>query len=279
MAEKQQSEVHELQRETEGNLWSQPDIGFQWVRGDLDYVANPAIIFECYNYEWGDLKRRVIDILSKARKASGAPVSLYARSRNFTEAELLGALAGLANAYPEVPVLLHCFGLDGLREIQRVSKAKVLVNYVSGERWALHGILDVLANRPLPVVVQTIGDEGIPRDVAGRMKVVEGVWRELEAIGLSRSEVYVDALSPSLCALPETLKVSLSTVEAAKREGFRTILWPANAGLGHPHRQVVGSAFVSLAMRQGLDVAVVRASDHELVVCMDTILKLRGDSQ
>ena len=53
----------------------------------------------------------------------------------------------------------------------------------------------------------------------------------IEPIGIARSDIYVDGLTPPMGTLPFPLQISIETVAAAKEAGFSTILWPANAAL------------------------------------------------
>lgn len=238
--------------------------GCQVVRGDLDYVASQTVIRDCFYFDWADWESKIHNTLEAAR-IEGAPlVSLYARSRALSEAELLRRLSCAANNYPDVGVLFHFFNVEGMTRALDIYQGRPLINYVSGERWALARMLPMLKRHPVPVVVQPVGDMGIPLTAAARMEIVLRVADALEPIGIDPQDIYVDSLTPAIGMLPCPLEVSVETIAAAKEAGFRTILWPANAGLGYPDGEIAAATYAAMAVRAGLDLAVVASVDRLL---------------
>lgn len=254
------------------------DLGCRVLAGDLDYVANPRVIRECYDDGWDAWARRVSTILDRAESAGAAGVSLYARSRRLGEADLLERVAALAARRPQQQCLLHFLDAETPSRIARASRVLPTLNHVSGESWVLAQLSSTFGEQPFPVVVQPIGDAGIPQTVAGRMQIIERVAHVLDGLGVPREQIHVDALSPAHGVLPYPLRVSLDLICAAKRAGFSTILWPANAGLGHPRRDVIAATYAALAVQAGLDWAVVALSDRPLLAAIAAANQLNGRS-
>lgn len=234
------------------------------VRGDLDYVASQSILRSCFELRWDDWEQKIREVLDAARTESLPMVSLYARARGIGEAELLTSLARAANDYPDVAALFHFFSVEGMARALDVYRGRPLINYISGERWALDRTLPMLRQHPVPVVVQPIDDAGIPATAAARIEVAMRVADMIEPIGIARSDIYVDGLTPPIGTLPFPLEISIETIAAAKEAGFSTILWPANAGLGCPTGVMAAGAYAALAVQAGLDLAVVASSDQFL---------------
>lgn len=177
---------------------------------------------------------------------------------------MLRRLSCAANNYPDVGVLFHFFNVEGMTHALDIYQGRPLINYVSGERWALARVLPMLKRHPVSVVVQPVGDMGIPLTATARMEIVLRVADALESVGIDPQDIYVDGLTPALGMLPCPLEVSVETIAAAKEAGFRTILWPANAGLGHPDGEIVAATYAAMAVRAGLDLAVVAPADRVL---------------
>ena len=234
------------------------------VRGDLDYVASQTILRNCFGLRWNDWEQKIREVLAASRTESLPMASLYARARGIGEAELLTSLARAANDYTDVGALFHFFSVEGMARALDVYKGRPLINYISGERWALDRVLPMLRQYPVPVVVQPIDDAGIPATSAARIEVAMRVADMIEPIGIARSDIYVDGLTPPMGTLPFPLQISIETVAAAKEAGFSTILWPANAALGCPAGVMAAGAYAALAVQAGLDLAVVASSDQFL---------------
>ncbi|TKJ34889.1 chorismate mutase [Blastococcus sp. CCUG 61487] len=234
----------------------------QLVAGELDYVTDPSLIRQQFHLSVDDRVRLFHECFARASEQGAAMVSLFARSADEREEDLLPRLVEVANDYPHVGLLLNFFDERALSAALARYRGKPLVNYVSGERRKLEQVLKAVGDHPCALVLQPIGDEGMPDSVAGRMKVIEGVLRTIEGAGLSSTDIVVDALSPSHHVLPSSLRVSLGTLAEASRLGLRTIIWPENAGLGHPEGGSVVAAYIALAVHAGLDLAVLNSNNH-----------------
>jgi 5-methyltetrahydrofolate--homocysteine methyltransferase len=251
-------------RSPQGSIKGLTVRGCKVLRGDLDYVANQRVIRDCFDFGWGDWERKIRNTLEAARSEVTPLVSLYARTRGLGEAELLERLSRTANDYPDVGVLFHFFDAEGMSHALDIYRGRPLINYVSGEHWALDRALPLLRRHPVPIVAQPIGDMGIPPTATARMEIILHIADDLERVGLDRQDIYVDGLTPALGMLHFPLQVSIETIAAAKEAGFRTILWPANAGLGQPDGKVIAAAYAAMAVQAGLDLAVVALTDTVL---------------
>lgn len=247
------------------------------VRGDLDYVANQTILRNCFELKWDEWEQKIRSVLDAARADNLPMASLYARARGISEIELLASLAQLANNYPDVSVLFHFFNVEGMARALDVYHGRPLINYISGERWALERVLPMLRNYPVSVVIQPIDDAGIPATATARVEVAMRVADIIEPFGIDRGNIYIDGLTPSIETLPFPLQVSIETISVAKEAGFRTILWPANAGLGCATGTMAAGAYAALAVQAGLDLAVVASSDRYLIdIIKNANLILKG---
>jgi 5-methyltetrahydrofolate--homocysteine methyltransferase len=235
------------------------------ILGDLDYLADPALIRRHYGDGWATWESHAIHALRTSRKLSENFVSLYARVRGMTEAETLMKLVTLANEFPDVQVLLHHFDYAAALPALAACHHRPLLSYVSGESWVQPHIERLAgAHRPR-LVVQPVDDSGIPDNAADRLAIAEAIYERCAPYGMTRADLYVDALSPAEGSLPFPLEVSVETVHLAHASGFETIAWPGNAGLGRADRDVVASDFAARLVEAGLSHAVVAMQDGALL--------------
>lgn len=235
------------------------------VKGDLDYIANQMIIRNCFYYGWDRWEKKIKKTFDDAIHKGMPLVSLYARSSDLYEIELLRKLSNIANHYLDIGVLFHFFNVEAISQALDIYLGRPLINYVSGEKWALARVLPLLERHQVPVVVQPIGDRGIPLTSDARMEIILHVSETLKEVGINSQDIYVDPLSPAINMIPCSLNVSLETIAKAKIAGFRTIAWPANVGLGHPNGKSMAATFAAIAVNSGLDLAVVSSDDIEVL--------------
>ncbi len=240
------------------------NLGCKVILGDFDYVAKPTIIRDCFEFTWNEWESKINYLLKTIDPKITPLVSLYARVRGVQEAQLLEQLSHVANNYPDLGVLFHFFDVEAMSRALDIYRGRPLINYVSGEKWALERILPLLKRHPVPIVIQPIGDMGIPPTVNERMEIIQHIANTFTRVGIDRRDIYVDGLTPALGTLEFSLQVSLKTITAAKEAGFETILWPANAGLGHPDGKFIAATYAAMAVQAGLDLAVVASADREI---------------
>jgi 5-methyltetrahydrofolate--homocysteine methyltransferase len=235
------------------------------ILGDLDYLADPALICRHYDEDWSAWSARAIQALRAGGKVAGRFVSLYARVRGMTEAETLMNLVTLSNEFPNVQLLLHHFDSEAALPALAVCRQRPLLSYVSGESWVQAHIERLASTGRQRLVVQPVDDRGIPDKAADRLAIAEAVYERCAPHGMPRADLYVDALSPSDGALAFPLEVSVETVRMARANGFETIAWPGNAGLGHADRDVVAGDFATRLVKAGLTHAVVALHDSAVL--------------
>ena len=251
------------------------------VLGDLDYIAEPGLIPRRYDDgwpAWESLARRTLALAREQGDVHGIPhVSLYARVRGVPEQAVLERLLGVADEFPEVPVLLHHFDTNAAMAALATTSRRPMLSYVSAESWALPLLERLLARHRPRLVVQPVDDRGIAATARERLDIVEGLYERIAPAGLAREDVVVDVLSPALGALPFPLRVSVETAALARARGFSTIAWPVNAGLGLGTRAgAVARGYATSLVDAGLDFAVVSSRDTALVEAIAVANALKG---
>ena len=248
---------------------------FGVIAGDVDYVTDPHIIPRDYHLSISERKELFQSVINGAGQANVRRVSLYARGDGCSEADLLLMMVDVAEQYPAMEFLFHFFDERALDAALKRCSRRPLLNYVSGERTKMSRMLPVLDAHRCPIVIQPVDDAGIPHTVAGRMRIIERVVKELERLALQREDIYIDCLSPSHGALPYGLRVTLDTIQESRRAGLRTILWPENAGLGRDDRMTVVSTYMAMGLQAGLDCAVVNLGNAALLKVIETAMQMR----
>jgi cobalamin-dependent methionine synthase I len=245
------------------------------IAGDLDYVTDPQIIPRYYNLCLTERMELFHSVILCASRAGVQRVSLYARGVGSSEADLLMMMVDVAEQHSAMDFLFHFFDERALETALRRCSRRPLLNYLSGERTKMSRMLPVLERHRCPIVVQPVDDAGMPPTAAGRMRIIERVVKELEALAFERQDIFIDCLSPSHGALPYGLRVTLETIQESRRVGLRTILWPENAGLGRHDRHTIVSTYMAMALQAGLDCAVVNLGNTALLKTIETARQMQ----
>ena len=223
-----------------------------------------------------DWKTQVEQLFVLAKREKASIISLYGRISSTHEIDIIEILIEIANKRLDQKVLFHFSQSESLELIVEKYKGKPIINYLSSEDWMLEKILPILAKRPMSIVLQTIGDGGIPTTVERRLRLIKKTFDKLEDIGYRKEDVFIDTLSPSSTLLPKVVEVGLETIKQLQTLGYKTILWPANVALGERNLQEIASNYIKTACENGLDFAVVDSDHSKIIKTINETNKNRG---
>ena len=115
-----------------------------------------------------------------------------------------------------------------------------------------------------------MGEQGIPKSVAGRLDVIRGVMEATRRAGLPDDMVYIDPLLLTIATDIQAANVALDTMRALRAEFPEAHLTVglSNASFGLPVRSLINRTFLVLAMAAGLDSAIADPLDREVRAAM-----------
>jgi 5-methyltetrahydrofolate--homocysteine methyltransferase len=154
----------------------------------------------------------------------------------------------------------------GLRVIERTP----MVNSINGESERLEGLLPLVAEHGCSVIALAMDSTSIPATCEGRLAVVRRLIIEARARGVPDDHVYFDPLAMTLATNTEGAKVTLETIRAIRREfpEAHLTMGLSNISFGLPARSHINRAFLTLALAEGLDSAILDPLDRETMATL-----------
>jgi 5-methyltetrahydrofolate--homocysteine methyltransferase len=141
-----------------------------------------------------------------------------------------------------------------------------LINSISGETKRIKGVLPLAPGRACGVVALLLDDNGIPKDVQGRLAVARRLLTATRAAGIADSQVFVDPLAIAGSTRQDGALIALDTMRAIRAETpqVKFSIGLSNISFGLPARKVVNRVFLTLALAAGLDAAIMDPLDDSL---------------
>ncbi len=140
----------------------------------------------------------------------------------------------------------------------RSYNGKALVNSVSGKEESMREIFPLVKKYGGVVVALALDENGIPETAQGRLAVARKIVDTAASYGIDKRDILVDALTMTVSTGGDAAKVTLEAVKLIKQElGVKTILGVSNISFGLPRRELVNAAFYTMALRSGLDAAII----------------------
>lgn len=217
---------------------------------------------------------------AKSQVEAGADVlDINVASGGLDETDLLHKTVRLVMESVEVPVCIDSVNAEALGAALFVHKdlapeGKALVNSVNGKESSLEQILPLIAEYEAAVIGLPIDKDGIPSTAKKRTEVACKIVKRAEDLGIHRENVVIDCLALTVGADSQAAQVTLETIRMVRQElGVNLSLGGSNVSFGLPEREVVNSAFLSMAIQNGVNCPIVDvAKTRRTILAADLLL-------
>ena len=219
------------------------------------------------------LLREGLDQLAAGAHALDVNVGLPEIDETAMLPAVVQALQGVCDA----PLQLDTADPEALASALRVYVGKPLINSVSGKQAVMDAVFPLVERYGGAVVALLLDEQGIPATVEGRLAIAERIIAEAAKHGVPKRELLFDALTLTVSTDPTAADVTLETVRRLTRElGVRTVLGVSNVSFGLPQRPLLTSAFLAMAVREGLSAAILNPLDALTLGAFDAACAVCG---
>lgn len=171
----------------------------------------------------------------------------------------------------DIPLCLDSPNPKAIEAALKVAEGKCLINSVNGEEASLKVLLPIAKEYGAAIIGLTMDDEGITHDPEKRLAIAEKILERAVRIGIKEEDVIIDPLAMAVSADPQACLVTLETIRLVHQKlGLNITQGASNISFGLPNREMLNSAFMTLAILNGLTcpianpekiTAAVRATD------------------
>ena len=160
-----------------------------------------------------------------------------------------------------LPLSIDSSHVDVLEAALRRYPGRALINSISFEKAKVDALLPVAKKYGAMFILLPLSDEGLPKDLDEKINIIEAVQEKALALGLTKEDIVVDGLVATVGANKNAALETLSTIRYCKEKGL------SNISFGLPERSFVNAAFLTMAIREGLTMAIANPSQELLMSC------------
>jgi 5-methyltetrahydrofolate--homocysteine methyltransferase len=171
----------------------------------------------------------------------------------------------------DIPLCLDSPNPKAIEAALKVAGGKCLINSVNGEEKSMNALLHIAKEYGAAIIALTMDDNGITHDPEKRLAIAEKILERAVKAGIRQEDVIIDPLAMAVSADPLACLVTLETIRLVHQKlGLNITQGSSNISFGLPNREVLNSAFMTLAILNGLTcpianpekiTAAVRATD------------------
>ncbi len=164
-----------------------------------------------------------------------------------------------------VPLVIDSSNYEALEEGLKAADGKVLINSVNGSQESMDRILPLAKKYGAAILALLLDEDGIPATAQDRLKILDRIVNEAKKYGIKQEDIIADSLALTVGSDKQRAYETLKTIKAVKEKyGISTTLGLSNVSFGLPNRTLVNSAFLSMAIYNGLDSAIINPYDSLL---------------
>lgn len=231
-------------------------------------------------------------LLSAEFQASSVKLAMkYAEEQIETGANLLDVNVGAAHVdevafLPTVveeliakyttPLVLDSSNAQALIKAIPVYPASCLVNSISGEDMRMETLAPTIKLWGCPTVLLPLKGSTLPATAKDRIAIIDDLLIKAENYGLTKDMLLVDVLALTAASDPTAPKAALETLEYCRKNGLATTIGLSNISFGLPARELINSAFLSLAAAAGLNSCIGNPMNSRFKEELDSVNLLLG---
>lgn len=193
------------------------------------------------------------------------------------EKEMMGKVVCSLQGSIGLPLQLDSTSPEVLENALRLYTGKAIINSVNGEEKSLSAVLPLAKKYGAAVVGLTLDESGIPETVEKRVEIAEKIIKRATEIGIPKEDIIIDCLTMTVSANQEAPSVTLEAMKKVKEKfGVKTTLGVSNISFGLPSRETVNTAFVTLALENGLDLPIMNPNSVSMSGAVRAYKVLKG---
>lgn len=156
---------------------------------------------------------------------------------------------------------------------------RAILNSISLEQEKIEKLLPIAKKYGAMFVLLPLSDKGLPESLEEKISIMNTILERAYAVGFSKEDIVVDGLVTTVGANKMAALETLETIRYCKENGLTTTCGLSNISFGLPERIVVNTAFLTMAIRAGLTMAIANPNQDLLVAAAfagDLLLNKEG---
>ena len=177
---------------------------------------------------------------------------------------MLKALDEIANV-TNLPLALDSSHIEVMEAALKKYPGRALINSISLEKEKFEKLLPMAKKYGAMFILLPLSDEGLPKDLEEKKQIIHKIVDRALELGMSKEDIVVDGLVTTVGANKNAALETLETIAYCKSLGLATICGLSNISFGLPDRIYVNTAFLTMAIANGLTMAIANPSQQLLV--------------
>ncbi|MCR5640481.1 MAG: homocysteine S-methyltransferase family protein [Lachnospiraceae bacterium] len=165
-----------------------------------------------------------------------------------------------------LPLQIDTTDIEAMERGLRYYNGKALINSVNGKQENMDAVFPLVQKYGGVVIALALDEDGIPESSDGRIAIAKKIYAEAAKYGIPQTDIVVDGLCMTISSDTNSANVTLDTIRRIRDELHgNSILGVSNISFGLPHREIINSFFYTMAMQNGLSLAIINPGNEPMM--------------
>ena len=177
---------------------------------------------------------------------------------------MLRAIDELANV-TQLPLCIDSSHVDIIEAALRRYPGRALINSISYESHKCEPLLNIAKKYGAMFILLPLSDKGLPENIEEKIDIINTVSNRAFELGFKKEDIVVDGLVATVGANKNAAIETLETIKYCYANGYATTCGLSNISFGLPQRGYVNATFLSMAIANGLTMAISNPNQNLLM--------------
>ena len=165
-----------------------------------------------------------------------------------------------------LPLCIDSSHVDIIEAALRIYPGRALINSISMEQEKMEPLLALAKKYGAMFILLPLSDAGLPASMEEKHDIIDKIMAAALEAGLAKEDVLVDGLVATVGANPRAALECYETFAHCKNElKVPTVCGLSNISFGLPERAHINTAFLTMAIANGLTMAIANPSQELLM--------------
>lgn len=166
----------------------------------------------------------------------------------------------------DCPLCIDSSYVDVIEAALRIYPGRALINSISLETEKIEKLLPIAKKYGAMFILLPLSDAGLPKDWEEKRNIIHEIIQKAEEIGIEKEDIIIDGLVATVGANPKAALECYETFSYCKNAlEIPTVCGLSNISFGLPERTYVNTAFLTMAIANGLTMAIANPSQEMLL--------------
>lgn len=208
----------------------------------------------------------VVRFAEEQEEKGAAVLDINMGTNGIDEDEMMQKAIYEVTSVSNLPLCIDSSYVEVIEHALRIYPGRALINSISLEKEKVEKLLPIARKYGAMFILLPLSDEGLPKNIEEKKAIIHTIYDEAVRFGFTKEDIIVDGLVATVGANRSAALETIETIRYCKNElKLATICGLSNISFGLPERSFVNTAFLTIAIANGLTMAIANPSQDLLM--------------